>query len=286
MQRGQMVYEDYPNQGGPERGWELASGTKSFSGVMAAAAVQDGLLDLDERAGETLREWRSDARKRRITIRQILTLTSGLDGGRLGRPPTYAAAIAAPAVAAPGESFSYGPSPFQVFGEIMRRKTNADPLEYLTRRILDPLSIRPTSWRRGADGFSHLPSGAHIIARDWARFGEFVLRGGDGRVDARTLRENFEPSRANPGYGLTWWLWREGLIPPAERGGGVEIDAALARRVGGISMAAGAGDQRLYLVPERGLVVVRQANRILRSLRARGDERWSDTDFMRLVLER
>lgn len=284
MQRGRLVFEDYPNEGGADRGWELASGTKSFCGVMAAAAVQDRLLALDEPAVETLREWRGDER-RRITIRHLLSLTSGLDGDGPGRPPTYANAVALQPATAPGRRFAYDPAPFQVFGEIIRRKTNGDPLAYLQRRIFDPLAIRPTGWRRGGDGNPHLPSGGQLTARDWARFGEFVLRGGDGIVDAQTLAANFEPSRANPGYGLTWWLLREGLIPPAPRGGGIEIDAAFAERYGGVSMAAGAGDQRLYLVPELGLVIARQASGILRAMlgRERGP-RWSDAEFLRLVL--
>ncbi len=283
MQRGRVVFEDYPNEGGPDRGWELASGTKSFCGVIAAAAVQDQLLDLDEPCADTLREWRGDNR-RRISIRHLLSLTSGIDGGRIGRPPTYADAVAMPATANPGERFAYGPAPFQIFGEIMRRKTNGDPLEYLRRRILDPLEIRPTQWRRGGDGNPLMPQGAQFTARDWARFGEFVVRGGDGRLDARALRACFESSRANPGYGLTWWLLRDGLIPPGPRSG-VDVSAELEARFGPVSMAAGAGDQRLYLVPELGLVIARQASGILRATRGRDrGPRWSDADFLRLVL--
>lgn len=284
LQGGQPVFEDYPNQGGPDRGWELASGTKSFTGVMAAAAIQDDLLaSWDERAAETLTEWRDDER-RRITIRHLLSLTSGIEGGPIARPPTYADAIAQRAVAAPGERFAYGPTPFQIFGEIMRRKLNGDPLEYLQRRIFDPLNIAPTHWRRGRDGNPHLPSGAGLTARDWARFGLFVSREGEGRVDARALRECFTPSRANPGYGLSWWLLRDGLVPPGSMQS-VDIDPALNARFGDISMAAGAGDQRLYLIPSLDLVVARQATGILQALRRRGrGNAWSDAAFLRLLL--
>jgi hypothetical protein len=48
-----------------------------------------------------------------------------------------------------------------------------------------------------------------------------------------------------------------------------------------VSMAAGAGNQRLYLVRRRGLVVVRQGTRILRNARGGG---WSDAEFLRLLL--
>lgn len=284
MRRGEVIFENYPNEGGAALGWELASGTKSFTGVMAAAAIQDNLISSwDERASDTLTEWRGDER-RRITIRHLLSLTSGISGGSLGRPPTYADAVAQHPDAAPGERFAYGPTPFQVFGEIVRRKTNGDPLDYLTRRILAPLDIVPQRWRRGADGMPHMPSGAALTARDWARFGWFVLQNGEGRVDERALRACFSPSRANPGYGLSFWLLRDGLIPPG-RSAGVEIDTAMSERFGGISMAAGAGNQRLYLVPALDLIIARQASGILQAMvrRERGP-RWSDAEFLRLAL--
>jgi CubicO group peptidase (beta-lactamase class C family) len=284
MQRGRIVFEDYPNEGGEDRGWELASGTKSFSGIIAAAAAQTGLLELDEPCADTLGEWRGDNR-RRITIRHLLTLTSGLEGGQIGRPPSYDDAVAMQPGTQPGERFAYGPAPFQIFGELMRRKTNGDPVVYLQRHVLDAIGIQPAQWRRGGDGNPLLPQGAQFTARSWARFGEFVLRGGDGLLHPATLASCFEGTRANPGYGLTWWLMRPGLVPPGPRSG-VEIDADLAARYGGISMAAGAGNQRLYLVPELDLVIVRQANRILRAMmgRERGP-RWSDAAFLNLVLD-
>jgi CubicO group peptidase (beta-lactamase class C family) len=283
MQRGEIIFEDYPNEGGAARGWELASGTKSFTGVMAAAAVQDALLAWDEPAADTLREWRDDER-RRITIRHLLSLTSGIAGGPIARPPTYADAIAQQPEASPGERFAYGPTPFQIFGEIIRRKTGSDPLDYLARRILTPLNITPTHWRRGADGMPHLPSGAGLIARDWARFGWFVLQGGEGRVSRDALAQCFSGTAANPGYGLSFWLLREGLVSPG-RNAGIEIDAAMSERLGGIAMAAGAGNQRLYLIPGRELVIARQATGILDQLlrRNRGPE-WSDAEFLRLAL--
>jgi hypothetical protein len=45
-------------------------------------------------------------------------------------------------------------------------------------------------------------------------------------------------------------------------------------------MAAGAGDQRLYILPRRDAIIVRQANQILRGMRARGDARWNDAEFL------
>ncbi|MBI1187950.1 MAG: serine hydrolase [Alphaproteobacteria bacterium] len=281
IERGRTVFEDYPPPGGPTQGWELASGTKSFTGVMAAAAALDRLLAWDEPAAETLPEWRSDPRKARITLRDLLSLTSGI-GGPIGRPPTYAQAIDAIAPYERGQRFQYGATPFQIFGEIMRRKTGADPLGYLRRRVFEPLNIAPTHWRRGADGMAHMPQGAGFTARDWSVFGRFVIDGGRAGasqlVDPAALDACFVPSRANPGYGLAWWLLRPGLIPPGP-GAGIPRDADLAGYTDFV-MAAGAGNQRLYLSRERDLIIVRQAR--FRGLRRA--PRWSDADFLRLVV--
>src|SRR3546814_11553156 len=78
----------------------LLSGTKSLVGLMAAAAVQDGLLTLDERAADTLTEWRDDPQRAAITIRQLLTMTGG-QASTVGRPLGYLDSARAPLTAAP-----------------------------------------------------------------------------------------------------------------------------------------------------------------------------------------
>ncbi|HWA00650.1 MAG TPA: serine hydrolase [Caulobacterales bacterium] len=281
MRDGRVLFEDYPDPGGAARAWELASGTKSFTGVIAAAAVQDGLLSLDEPAAETLTEWRDDPLRRRITIHNLLSLNSGLRA-RGQRPPSYAGAVATPAQYPPGTRFEYGPAPFQAFGEIMRRKLrrDADPLAYLQRRVLAPIGVHPAQWSRGRDGMPLMPQGAHVTARDWATFGHWVMQGGRGLVDRAALEQCFVPSPTNPGYGMSWWLIRPGLIPPSPLAGVSDIDAAAVAQLGETVMAAGAGDQRLYLLRERGVLVARQA-RFRGMLRS---PRWRDTEFLRTLL--
>jgi CubicO group peptidase (beta-lactamase class C family) len=242
--------------------------------------VQDGLLSLDERVAETIPAWRNDARKARITLRHLLSLTSGLEVRGIGRPPTYEDALEFPAQHEPGARFEYGPAPFQIFGEVLRRKISPrdrDPQTYLQRRVLNALNITPTRWRRGGDGMPLMPQGAHFTARAWGAYGQCVMEGGRGLVDEGALRACFEGTSANPGYGLSWWLLRPGLVPPSPRAGVAALDDLRED----VRMAAGAGDQRLYLIPRRELVIVRQANQILRGMRARGDARWNDAVFLR-----
>ncbi len=288
MQGGRVLFEDYP-RASADATHELASGTKSFSGVLAAAMVQDGLLSLDEACADTLTEWRDDPAKRSATLRTLLSLSSGVGGGSIGRPATYAASVAQPAAGASGV-FRYGPAPFQVFGEIVRRKLAAagrpdDVLAFMDERLLRPAGVSHGPWRRQA-GQPNLPSGAQFNARNWARFGAFVQGGcrveGRAIVDEAALADCFRPTPANPGYGLTWWLLRPGLVPPSPRS---PIDSSAATLTGlpTVHMAAGAGNQRLYLIPDRDLVVVRQADGILAGMVGRGTD-WSDAAFLRLVL--
>lgn len=309
MRDGRTVFEDYPNGGGPDKAWELASGTKSFWGVAAAVAVRDGLLTLDEKASDTLTEWRADKAKAAITIRQILSLTSGLKPAPIGRPPAYLDAIAAPSVAPAGTRFDYGPLNYQIFGEIMRRKLERfeggrfkTPLDYLTARILDPLGVKPAAWRKGADGYPHLPSGAALTARDWTKFGEFVRlerlaakdptprKSGAILLDAKAFAENFEGSAVNAAYGLTWWLNRKPSAEAYEASRTMQVASDLYNHPrrdelpADLFMAAGAGNQRLYIIPSKGLVVVRQYPKVFEFGRRGQIRDYSDVDFLLTLL--
>lgn len=285
MVDGRIVFEAYHGRGKVDVPHVLHSGTKSFVGVLAIAAQQDALLVLDEPVATTLTEWQRDPAKRAITIRQLLTLTSGYEGGRSGRPPTYAAAITAPTIAPPGEVFDYGPNPFQAFGELLKRKlaTRGETVAaYLKRRVLDPLGIIVGEWAGMAEGEPSLPSGAELTAREWAKFGEFVRQQGTARgqqvLPWEALSELFVGTQANPAYGLTWWLnvpvstaLEEEVRLLAMNFQGVDEVPGLE----GMVVAAGAFKQRLYVIPSHRMVVVRFGRS--------GTRQFDDATFLRLV---
>lgn len=263
---GQLVFEDYLNGHRRDDPHRLASGTKSFVGVLAAMAVEERLIKLEERVASTLTEWQDDDRKKQITIRQLLTLTSGIAGGDVGDVPSYKDAVRlAEAKFPPGEKFQYGPVPFQCFGELLRRKLepSKETVEsYLQRRLLGPIGLKPSFWRKDAHGNPNLPSGAHLTAREWAKFGLFVLNKGawEGKqlVSEKLLAECFQGTKAHPTYGLTFWL------------------NASDERPRDLVMAAGAGKQKLYIVPSQKLLIVQFAE---------ASRRFQERELMRLVLD-
>lgn len=305
MHDGELIYADYPNGGSPTRAHELASGTKSFTGVIAIAAIEDGIIEsLDEKICDTIVAWKTDPQKSQITVRDLLTLTCGLSGknksGRraLGHQvPSYADAIEIDAVAAPGQTFEYGPIPFQCFGEFLRLKLMASgsdesPLDYMTRRLFVPIGLKYKSWRTDDDGNATLPSGAQLTASDWAKFGELVRMGGawDGTqiVPREELGRCFVGSEANPAYGFTFWLNQP--VRPDQRRSIPQLrfstdDMTTTEKIpSDLVFAAGAGNQRLYISREAGLVVVRQAQGIVEALDGKPNG-FSDREFLTLLLK-
>ncbi|MEM7697339.1 MAG: serine hydrolase [Verrucomicrobiota bacterium] len=252
---GDVIYERYTMGWDPETPHLLASGTKSFSAAILAAAVQDELITLDEPVSKSITEWQEDPKKAGITIRQLLSLTSGLDSGKVGAIPSYAAAVETTVVAKPGTRFSYGPVPFQIWGEVMRRKLSTrddlpypDALAYLEARIFEPIGLRYDSWKTGTDDFPRFPSGASLTAREWVKYGQWLLDNGEveGKpvADANTLKEAFKGSKAQAAYGLTFWLLDQSDLP----------------QLAGGYMAAGLGKQRLYILPAVDMTIVRQGD--------------------------
>ncbi len=259
-----LVFERYFNGHLADRPHVLASGTKSFCGAILCCAAQDGLLTFDEKVADTITEWKDHPRKSRITLRQLLSLTSGLHAGTIGGVPTYAEALKTEARFDPGTRFEYGPVPFQIFGEVMRRKLTdkkEDALSYLQRRIFTPIGLTYSLWREGADKLPHLPSGTYITAKEWAKFGLLVRDMGrwQGKeiLPEDKLKECFVGTKAGPSYGLTFWLGN-GRAGPRD-----------------LVMAAGKGKQKLYIMPSLNLLVVQFAD----------TNQYSEDTFLQLLLK-
>jgi len=243
---GEVGLELYGGGYAADKAHALYSGTKSFWGVAAVAAGEDGLLELDEPVAKTFPAWTADARKRRVTLRELLQLTSGIGFGGLGNAvPTYEHALEVDIKDEPGERFTYGGIPLQVFGAVLAEKLASrgqTPHDYLRGRILAPIGVTVASWRTLRDGTRPLPTGAFMTAREWLTYGRFILANGSWNgaavVEPQSLARCFEGSVPNPHYGLGWHLRPE-------------IGA------GGAIYASGAGGQALYIVPSERAVIVK-----------------------------
>jgi CubicO group peptidase (beta-lactamase class C family) len=295
MQNGQTIFEHYVNGGSPRGRWPIFSGTKSFWGIAALAAMRDGLFKLDDPVSDTITEWKSDPRKSQITIRQLLSQTDGIEGAsRLQRASVRdrnAMAIRLPVVAEPGSAFIYGPSHLQIFSELLRRKLRGrSTIGYFEARVSNRLGLGRLNYKKDARGNPLPATGFELTAREWAFLGELVLGEGSyhGRqiVPAGLLREAFAGSAANPSYGLTFWLNRqapEGREADMERM--IDLPWQSAEWTGlcickdapsDMIVALGSHYQRLFIIPSLRAIIVRQGL----------EARFSDAHFLRLVLGR
>jgi CubicO group peptidase (beta-lactamase class C family) len=233
----EIVATEYGGGFASDAAHPLYSGTKSFWGVAAIYAQRDGLLQLDEPVCETIPLWREDPWKRRVTLRMLLTLTSGFGFGGLGSAvPPYRRALEMELKNEPGTTFTYGGIPLQVFGAVLAQKLSPKtPHEYLRARVLEPAGVHVASWRKLNDGTQPLPTGASLTVNDWLAYGKFVLR------ERAALAECFVGTKANVRYGLGWWL----------RVAGAPDD---------LFYASGSGGQALYVVPSNDAVAVHFGN--------------------------
>ena len=293
IQNGRTIFEHYANGGSARGRWPIFSGTKSFWGMAALAAVHDGLFKLDDSVSDTITEWKSDPRKARITVRELLSQTDGIEAAsRLQRPSISnrnAMALELPSLAEPGAAFIYGPSHLQIFCELLRRKLKGrSTIAYFERHVSDRLGLHHLNYKRDRQGNPLPATGFELTAEEWARLGELVLGNGNYRrrqiMPAALLSEAFTGSRANPSYGLTFWLNQH-----APNGREVDMermldlpwqaaewtDVCICRDApADMIVALGSGYQRLFVFPSLKAVVVRQGS----------NATFSDAHFLRLVL--
>ena len=295
LQNGRTIFDRYANGGSASRRWPIFSGTKSFWGIAALAAVHDGLFKLDDLVSDTITEWKTHPRKSQITIRQLLNQTDGIESAsRLQRATIRdrnAMAIQLPTRAAPGTAFIYGPSHLQIFSELLRRKLEGrSVISYLEAHVTGRLGLRGLNFKKDARGNPLPATGFELTAREWARLGELVVGSGNyhGRqiVPANLLREVFAGSQVNPAYGLTFWLNQQssnGHEADMERMLDLPRESAEWQDVcfckdapADMVVALGSHYQRLFIIPSLKAIIVRQSS----------GANFSDAQFLRLVLGR
>jgi CubicO group peptidase (beta-lactamase class C family) len=286
VQGGKTLHEQNANESR-----KIYSGTKAFWCLAALAAAQDGLLSLDDRVSDTIPEWRNDPRKSRVTIRQLLDFSAGLEQGlRLHRDDPGdrdAIALKLPHVAEPGNAFIYGPSQLQVFHAVLKAKLGGKaPHAYLERRVLGRLGLGRQRYLKDSAGNPLLAAGWTLSARQWAKIGQLAVKSGAPVVSAGTFANAVRGSSANQAYSFGWWNNRN-----APGGREFDFEAALTPKwhsqswgsaaicnaaPSDLVMCVGSRYQRLYAIPSLGVVVVRHGN----------GGTFSDARFLRLLLGR
>lgn len=266
---GRIVAERYAEGRGPRDAQEVASVGKSMLSMLTGVALDRRMLNgLDQPAADFIPVWREGA-KSAITIRHMLSMTSGLDiRGLRDRGVTgdqLAVNSAAPVRDPPGTRWVYATPIYHLLFHILAKAAGQRFEDFADDALLKPLGMADTSWvtavGQGPAGPTPTYYTARSSARDLARFGLCAMRGGrwgDRRiVSSEFMAASVTPSQdLNPAYGFMWWNNRRpGVLagqterPPALRFPGAPADAFA---------ALGAGNQVVLAVPSLDLILVRQ----------------------------
>lgn len=267
--RGQVAAERYAAGWDAERPREIFSAGKSLLAILIAMAVEQGAItSLDQSAADFVPQWRGGDHAG-ITLRHLMSMTSGLDDRGLVlrgiAGDQFALNAAAPLRDAPGTRWTYNTAGYHLLFHILERATGEAVAPYAQSRLIGPLGMDRTSWitsqGRGDQGPVTNYYSAASMARDLARLGELVLGGGawNGRrlIGEESLQALLRPSQAlNPSYGLLWWLNARPGLDAYGRGPSLRFPSAPLDTVA----ALGSGGQMVMIVPSRDLIVVRQGD--------------------------
>jgi CubicO group peptidase (beta-lactamase class C family) len=201
-----------------------------------------------------------DDRKKRITLRNLLTMTAGLEWHEdlpYDDPKNSADimeashdwvqyAIDQPMADDPGQKFVYNSGATILLAQAFKKITGKNIDEYAAEHLFKPLGIR-YNWKHTASGLPDTEGGLYISAHDLAKLGQLFLKGGmwGGKevVSAAWIKDSVAPHVSIPGstwkYGYKWWLQPIGSSP--------EDIAWFARGFGG---------QQLIVLPEYDIVAV------------------------------
>lgn len=217
---------------------ETMSVTKSVVGMAIGSLLQEGLLSsVDEPVHTFYPEW-NQGRKKGITIRHILSHTSGLQDLSttykeiLPSRDYVQLALAAELSADPGERFFYSNKAVNLLAGIIHKISGKRMDEYIAEAIFMPLGIVDYDWQLDRSGNPHAMAGLEISAVDLSRLGQLMLNSGvwEGRriLSENWIRESTLP-HGSAHHGLLWWLkpewtkstitdelinkWRNGGVP-------------------------------------------------------------------------
>lgn len=275
VRNGVLVYEHYFS-GGDEHGPGLVGGkverdantlhneysiTKSVTALLTGIAFDKGWLkNLDASAFSFLPQYAElrTPQKDRITLRDLLTMSSGLAWPELAvsyasatnptarmwnAPDPFRFLLQQPLAAMPGTLWNYDSGAVELLGVILEKASALTLDDFAKTALFDPLGITGEEWGAASYGLKLRP-------RDLAKIGQLVLNrgvwGGHRVVSTAWIRAMTTPQIALPskwdwarGYGYLWWLGKSNVA-------GHDVDWAA---------GFGLGGQRLYVVPSLDLVV-------------------------------
>ncbi|MDG2271946.1 MAG: serine hydrolase [Halioglobus sp.] len=264
VQAGKIRLEKYGLDFDAKGLWTSFSVAKSFTSTLVGAAIRDGFIDsINDKVSDYIPDLKGSAYDD-VSIRQLLTMTSGVrwnedyedknsdvalfneHNAEFGLDATVSYMRTLPRDAPAGEKWVYKTGETNLIGVLVSSATGKTLASYLSEKIWGPFGMGQNgSWLLGSTG--HEISGCCIQAatRDFARFGQFMLLGGQiggnavlpsGWIAAATTKQA-DIGYPGKGYGYQWWTYDDGSFA-----------------------AQGIFGQGIFVDPKRELVIASNSN--------------------------
>ncbi len=235
LRRGKVVFEEYALGLQPQNRWTSFSVAKSFTSTLLGAAIADGHIDSLDTPVTTIIPALAGTAYDGVSVGQIAAMTSGVAWNEDYTDPhsdvakmlavtpvagesqavTYARTLKREAPA--GEKWVYKTLETNLLGLIVEEATGQSLAAYAAEKIVAPAGFAGGMfWMQDLTGGNIGGCCLSLSLADYARFGQFVLEGGEGVVpDGWFARAgapivSFGPQAPGFGYGYQWWAFPGG----------------------------------------------------------------------------
>jgi CubicO group peptidase (beta-lactamase class C family) len=254
LQHGKIVKEQYWNNWTKDTRYLLASAGKSIVGFVAGIAQQDGIISINDKSSKYLGTgWTSlpPAKEDLITIKNQLTMTTGLDDGVADPDCMTTACLVYKADA--GTRWAYHNAPYRLVQDVLSKASGQTWNAYCKAKLFDKIGVSGAFW---------LNYIMYCTTRDAARIGSLILRKGEWNGTQLLTDPNYfttmttSSQNINLSYGYLWWLNGKAscMVPQSQ----LVIPTALVPNApADMIMAFGKDDKKIYVIPSLDAVVIR-----------------------------
>ena len=291
IKRGYIIFEAYFRGYSKNVRHESYSIAKSFSSALLGIALDKGLINsIDEKIVKYYPELTTqgtDQRKRRISVRDLLSMMSGISWKEEGEyshdeddaflmmdhEDYIKYVLDKPMRYEPGKIWYYSSGDSMLLSGIIEKSTGMSVFDFGKKYLFNRIGLPDIEWDSDPSGHTITAWGIHATTREFAKFGYLYLKKGvwnDERiVSEKWINDSLVPV-APPEinfYGFQWWL------------GNSFENYSFYTLPDDIFLAWGLYTQQLFVIPSHDLVIVRLGRDPYDS-----HDQWDEAEFISLIL--
>ena len=225
--KGKLILEEYFFGYTADDTHDLRSASKTFTGLMTGIAIDKGKFTIDTPVYGVLDSLarRSDPRRGKMTVGNLLTHTSGLAcddnddnspgneeklwGGQL--PDWYGYTLGLPMANDPGTTYAYCSAGINLAGGVISATTGIGLPEFFYQNVSLPMQMGTWHMALMPDGRGYAGGGIYMRPRDFLKLGQVWLNGGTWNgtriVSRKWVEQSIMPRAMVPDSSHDGYAW-------------------------------------------------------------------------------